>query len=106
MYVPGTDLAAGEVGRELLRRISSGNSLEIWRLRMPPGTQLDGVPHATGTIEHLLVSSGHLAAGPADAPTELRSGDLLAFAGDAPHIYRTGPEAADVTVVIASPIIS
>lgn len=32
--------------------------------------------------------------------------DLLAFAGDTPHIYRTGPEAADVTVVIASPIIS
>ncbi|MEU7749233.1 XRE family transcriptional regulator [Nonomuraea sp. NPDC049158] len=105
VYVPGTDLAAGEVGRELLRRISSGNSLEIWRLRMPPDTHLDGVPHATGTIEHLLVSSGHLTAGPADAPTDLRSGDLLAFAGDAPHIYRTGPEAADVTVVIASPII-
>ncbi|TQJ36989.1 XRE family transcriptional regulator [Streptomyces sp. NBC_00080] len=106
VFVPGTDLADGEVGRELLRRISSGNSLEIWRLRMPPGTHLDGVPHATGTIEHLLVSSGHLTAGPADAPTDLHPGDLLAFAGDAPHVYRTGPEAADVTVVIASPIIT
>ncbi|MEU9396526.1 XRE family transcriptional regulator [Streptomyces sp. NPDC048324] len=106
VFVAGTDLADGEVGRELLRRISSGNSLEIWRLRMPPGTHLDGVPHATGTIEHLLVSSGHLTAGPADAPTDLRAGDLLAFTGDAPHLYRTGPEAADVTVVIASPIIS
>jgi multidrug efflux pump subunit AcrA (membrane-fusion protein) len=39
----------------------------------------------------------------ADAPIDLHSGDLLAFAGDAPHLYRTGPEAADVTVVIASP---
>ena len=106
VFVPGTDLTGGEVGRELLRRISGGNSLEIWRLRMPPGTHLDGVPHATGTIEHLLVSSGHLIAGPTDAPTDLRSGDLLAFAGDAPHVYRTGPEPADVTVVIASPIIS
>lgn len=104
--VPGTDLADGEVGRELLRRISSGNSLEIWRLRMPPHTELDGVPHATGTIEHLLVASGRLTAGPAEAPTELCSGDLLAFAGDAPHVYRTGPETADVTVVIASPIIN
>ncbi|MGW5434291.1 hypothetical protein ACWET9_45395 [Streptomyces sp. NPDC004059] len=47
-----------------------------------------------------------LAAGPVDAPTDLHPGDLLAFAGDAPHIYRTGPEPADVTVVIASPIIS
>jgi hypothetical protein len=106
VFVPGTDLADGEVGRELLRRISSGNSQEIWRLRMLSGTDLEGVPHATGTIEHLLVSSGHLTAGPADAPTDLRPGDLLAFAGNAPHIYRTGLEAADVTVVIASPIIS
>jgi transcriptional regulator with XRE-family HTH domain len=107
VVVPGTGLADGQVGRELLRRISSGNSLEIWRLRMPPGTHLDGVPHATGTIEHLLVSSGRLTAGPADAPTDLHPGDLLAFAGDAPHVYRTGPEAAaDVTVVIASPVIT
>lgn len=73
---------------------------------MPPGTHLDGVPHATGTIEHLLVSSGRLTAGPADAPADLHPGDLLAFAGDAPHLYRTGPEPADVTVVIASPIMS
>ena len=106
VFVPGTELADGEVGRELLRRISSGNSLEIWRLRMPPGTHLDGVPHATGTIEHLLVSSGRLTAGPAGSPAELRPGDLLAFAGDAPHVYRTGSEGADVTVVIASPIIT
>ncbi|MER8090877.1 hypothetical protein ACFVZR_34185 [Streptomyces sp. NPDC058316] len=33
-------------------------------------------------------------------------GDLLAFVGDAPHVYRTGAEPADVTVVIASPISS
>ncbi|MET8446838.1 XRE family transcriptional regulator [Streptomyces sp. NPDC005209] len=106
VFVAGTELPDGEVGRELLRRISSGNSLEIWRLRMPPHTQLDGVPHATGTIEHLLVASGRLTAGPTDDPTDLSGGDLLAFAGDAPHLYRTGADHADVTVVIASPIIS
>jgi transcriptional regulator with XRE-family HTH domain len=106
VFVPGTDLTDGEVGRELLRRISSGNSLEIWRLRMPPDTHLDGVPHATGTIEHLFVAFGHLTAGPTDTLTDLRAGDLLAFAGDVPHTYRTGTESADVTVVIASPVIS
>ncbi|MFE6555547.1 hypothetical protein ACFVHS_45395 [Streptomyces sp. NPDC057746] len=52
------------MGRELLRRIS----LEIWRLCMPPETHLDGVPHATGTVEHLLVSSGHLISGPTCTP--------------------------------------
>ncbi|MEV4361094.1 helix-turn-helix domain-containing protein [Nonomuraea sp. NPDC004186] len=105
VFVPGTEIAEGEVGRELLRRISSGHSLEIWRLRMPAHTDLTGVPHATGTVEHLLVASGRLTAGPADAPRLLGSGDLLAFAGDAPHLYRTDAEPADVTVVIASPIV-
>jgi transcriptional regulator with XRE-family HTH domain len=102
----GTDLADGEVGRELLRRISSGNSLELWRLRMPPGTELDGVPHATGTIEHLLVATGQVTAGPSEDPVPLRPGDMLAFAGDSPHCYRTGDGPADITVVIASPIIN
>jgi transcriptional regulator with XRE-family HTH domain len=106
VFVPGTEIAEGEVGRELLRRISSGNSLEIWRLRMPAHTDLPGVPHATGTVEHLLVVSGRLTAGPAEAPRLLGPGDLLAFAGDAPHFYRTDSEPSDVTVVIASPIVS
>ncbi|MEV6040713.1 XRE family transcriptional regulator [Nonomuraea sp. NPDC052116] len=105
VFVPGTEIAEGEVGRELLRRISSGHSLEIWRLRMPAHTDLTGVPHATGTVEHLLVASGRLTAGPADAPRLLGPGDLLAFAGDAPHLYRTDAGPADVTVVIASPIV-
>ena len=105
VFLAGTEVGEDEVGRELLRRISSGNSLEIWRLRMPPHTELDGVPHATGTVEHLLVASGQLEAGPTDRPRMLGVGDLLAFAGDAPHTYRTDAEPADVTVVIASPII-
>ncbi|MER6083009.1 helix-turn-helix domain-containing protein [Streptomyces sp. NPDC001833] len=58
VFVPRTDLADGEVGRELLRRVSSGNGLEIWRLRMPRETHLDGVPHATGTTEHLSPPAG------------------------------------------------
>jgi len=106
VHVHGTDLEDGELGRELLRRISSGNSLEIWRLRVPPHQEVNGVPHATGTIEHLLVAAGELDAGPSEAPVRLVAGDMLAFAGDAPHVYRTGGRAADVTVVIASPVVS
>ncbi|MET3937106.1 XRE family transcriptional regulator [Arthrobacter sp. OAP107] len=104
VYRPSTAAEPDEVSRELLRRISSGNSLELWRLRMPPGTELAGVPHATGTIEHLLVSSGYVTAGPVQAPRDLGPGDMLAFAGDAPHFYRTDTGPADITVVLASPI--
>ncbi|GAA1588725.1 XRE family transcriptional regulator [Actinomadura kijaniata] len=106
VHVTATEVFADGPTRELLRRVSGGHGLELWRLRMPPHTAFDGVPHAPGTIEHLLVAAGTLTAGPVDDPRLLRPGDLLAFAGDAPHAYRTGDDAADVTVVIASPITS
>ncbi|MEU4674631.1 XRE family transcriptional regulator [Amycolatopsis sp. NPDC023774] len=106
IFRPGTPSEPDAVTRELLRRVSSGHSLEIWRLRMPPRTDLSGVPHATGTVEHLLVATGHVMAGPTDAPHALAPGDLLAFAGDAAHVYRTDADAADITVVIASPVVS
>ncbi|WP_265444519.1 helix-turn-helix domain-containing protein [Flexivirga meconopsidis] len=99
---PGTE---GEIDRELLRRVTGGHQVEIWRLRMPPATEFEGVPHAPGTVEHLVVASGSLRAGPTDDLTVLSMGDLLAFAGDASHTYRTDHEPADVTVLIASPMI-
>lgn len=102
-HLPSTAANRDEPTRELLRRISGGHSLEIWRLRLPPDTSVDGVPHAPGTTEHLMVASGRLHAGPTGEPRLLAPGDMLAFAGDAPHHYRTGDTPADVTVVIASP---
>lgn len=45
-----------------------------------------------------------MSAGPVDAPQDLGPGDMLAFAGDAPHCHRTAAEAVDITVVFASPI--
>ncbi|MFE3450174.1 helix-turn-helix domain-containing protein [Nonomuraea sp. NPDC059194] len=105
LHLPATAAAADGPTRELLRRISGGHSLELWRLRLPPHTCVDGVPHAPGTTEHLLVASGRLMAGPADDLRPLGAGDLLAFAGDAPHRYQTDDTPADVTVVIASPAI-
>ena len=103
-HIASTIASQDEPTRELLRRISGGHSLEIWRLRLPPNTTVDGIPHAPGTTEHLLIASGSLLAGPADDPRRLEAGDMLAFAGDAPHRYRTDDIPADVTVVIASPV--
>ena len=39
-----------------------------------------------------------------DAPQDLGPSGMLAFAGDAPHFYRTAAEAVDINVVFASPI--
>ncbi|MBM7369067.1 helix-turn-helix domain-containing protein [Gordonia hydrophobica] len=104
VHMPGTEIADGEEKRELLRRISGGHSLEIWRMRLPAHHASDGVPHAPGTIEHLYVAAGHLTAGPTDALVDLGPGDMLAYAGDVPHHYRTGDEPVDLTVTFATPV--
>lgn len=104
ILVASTDVEAGEVKRELLRRISGGHSLEIWRMRLPAGHSSSGLPHAPGTIEHLYVMAGHLTAGPADDPRALGPGDMLAFSGDAAHVYVTHDVAVDLTVTFAVPV--
>src|SRR6185503_7983617 len=90
VHIPATEADEEGPTRELLRRISGGHSLELWRLRLPPHSAFEGIPHAPGTIEHLLVANGQITAGPSDDPRVLGPGDLLAFAGDAPHAYSTG----------------
>lgn len=100
----GTPMPDTGPARELLRRISGGHSVELWRLRLPPDTQVDGVPHSLGTTEHLLVHAGTVVAGPTDDPVTLVAGDLLAFAGDQPHRYRSTTDPVDIAMLIASPI--
>lgn len=95
----------GEIQRELLRRVAGGHQVEMWRLRMPPNAGFDGVPHATGTIEILTVASGSVVAGPEGEHVTLGPGDLLSFAADRPHSYRTDSAAADLNVLLASPLI-
>lgn len=94
-----------EFSRQFLARLGGGHSLELWRLHMPPGEVFDGVPHAPGTIEHILLIAGSLEAGPTDAPVALQPGDLVAFGGHVPHRYVAGPDGADVHFVFATPSV-
>ncbi|MGC0365155.1 transcriptional regulator with XRE-family HTH domain [Rhodococcus sp. 27YEA15] len=103
IHRPGTERADDEVTRELFRRIGAGQSTEVWRLRMPPSTYMDGVPHSPGTVEHLIVASGRLTAGVTGETVDLSPGDMLSFPGDLPHSYRTDDASADVTVLMVSP---
>lgn len=105
VYQPSTPRLEGEVARELLLRVNAGQNTEIWRLRIPPYTAINGVPHAPGTVEHLLVASGALTAGTIEEPAHLNPGDFLAFRGDVPHNYETFETDADVTVFIVSPAV-
>ncbi|WP_239100340.1 XRE family transcriptional regulator [Phycicoccus sp. CSK15P-2] len=100
----GTAMPDEGPAREMLRRIGGGRSVELWRLRLPPRTQVDGVAHSPGTTEILLVADGSVTAGPAAEPAELSAGDLLAFAGDQAHLYRSGGDPAEVAMLIASPV--
>lgn len=102
VYRSGTPVQPGEVQRELLARIKPGQGVELWRLRMPPHTSLEGIPHAAGTVEHLLVADGTLEAGPAGQVIVLTTGDLISFPGNGPHGYRTHEDEADITVLLAS----
>lgn len=99
----GTSMPAAGPARELLRRIGGGHSVELWRLRLPPNTRFEGVPHSSLSTEYLFVSAGPVTAGPTDDPATLHAGDLLAFAGDQPHHYCSTTDPAEITMLIASP---
>jgi mannose-6-phosphate isomerase-like protein (cupin superfamily) len=52
-----------------------------------PGAARDSAPHARGTVEHVVLSSGRALVGPADDPVELAPGDCLSYPGDEPHVF-------------------
>lgn len=97
------DTTATGPQQDLLRRIPTGHGVELWRLRLGPGQNHDGVPHTAGTTEHLLLVAGSLTAGPTGDERTIAPGDLLTFSGEQPHHYQAGPDGADVHVVIATP---
>jgi hypothetical protein len=74
VFIPSTEPDPVEVKPKLQRRIGGGHYLEIWRMRIPAHYTSTGLPHTTGTVEHLFVASGHPAwsSGRQRAPPGLR----------------------------------
>lgn len=74
-----------------LLKLSSSRraTFELYVIDSEPGSAHRAEGHAEGAIEHLMVLKGAMRAGPADAQVELGAGDLVTFAGDAPHLYET-----------------
>jgi quercetin dioxygenase-like cupin family protein len=55
---------------------------------LEPGEPRRVDAHIPGTVEHVVVTSGRVSAGPVEAPVELGPGDYASFAGDVPHAYQ------------------
>ncbi|HEX6345950.1 helix-turn-helix domain-containing protein [Umezawaea sp.] len=72
----------------LLASCPPGARRDVYHLALEPGAARESDPHMAGTVEHLVVSSGRMVAGPADEPVEIGVGDYLAYPGDQPHTCR------------------
>jgi len=69
----------------LLDRLERSGLTEIFELVL--AGRHEGLPHGPGIVERVLVTSGRMLVGPADAPAELDPGDFVRFPADRPHLY-------------------
>ncbi|CAL9456820.1 HTH-type transcriptional regulator SutR [Streptomyces sp. enrichment culture] len=71
----------------LLAACPPGARRDIYRMRAEPGAARESDPHIPGTVEHLVVSTGRVKAGPRGESVELGPGDYMSYRGDVPHAY-------------------
>ncbi|WP_460068444.1 helix-turn-helix domain-containing protein [Streptomyces sp. YKOK-I1] len=71
----------------LLSASPPGARRDLYHLRAEPGAARVSEPHILGTVEHLIVSTGRVKAGPAGELFVLEPGDYLTYRGDVPHAY-------------------
>ncbi|MFE7644507.1 helix-turn-helix domain-containing protein [Streptomyces phaeoluteigriseus] len=71
----------------LLSASPPGARRDLYHLRAEPGAARVSEPHIPGTVEHLIVSTGRVLAGPAGETVELEPGDYMTYRGDVPHSY-------------------
>ncbi|MFN2629472.1 MAG: helix-turn-helix domain-containing protein [Gaiellaceae bacterium] len=69
----------------LLDRLERSGLTEVFEFAL--SGRHEGLPHGPGIVERVLVTSGRMLVGPADAPAELALGDFVRFPGDRPHVY-------------------
>jgi transcriptional regulator with XRE-family HTH domain len=81
-----SDEAPGWTGR-LLAAAQRRGTFDLYLIDLEAGAARHADPHHTGVVEHMVVVEGHLRVGPASGPVELRSGDLVTFSADVPHLY-------------------
>jgi len=76
--------------------------LQMEKMEILPGGFMRGVPHMRGAKEYLACLSGVIRLTVAGRDHELRSGDLLAFPGDQPHVYHNPGRAASAAISVVA----
>jgi transcriptional regulator with XRE-family HTH domain len=71
----------------LLSSCPPGARRDIYRVIGQPGGPHLARPHMPGTMEHLILSSGRVLAGPEGETLELGPGDYLRYPSDIVHVF-------------------
>ncbi|MCP3099915.1 XRE family transcriptional regulator [Myxococcus sp. K15C18031901] len=71
----------------MLSACPPGARRDLYVIRLEPGSARHAEAHIPGSVEHLVVSTGRLRAGPSGATVDLAPGDYATFPGDVPHLY-------------------
>lgn len=84
----------------LLSSCPAGARRDLYLLDLEPGEARHADPHIRGTVEHVIVQTGRVRAGPEDSPVELDPGDYVSFSGEVAHLYEAlAPETTAVLVM-------
>jgi transcriptional regulator with XRE-family HTH domain len=94
---------SGGVEASVVDRLALAGTAEILSVRFPAGKLRRARAHAPGVVEHLLITSGIVEAGPVGQTVVLEAGDFLRFTADVPHVYTAGSTDAFGVVVMTYP---
>jgi transcriptional regulator with XRE-family HTH domain len=75
------------VSARLLHRVKLRGTVEVYDIEVSP-TRQESAPHLPGVQECLVLTSGRISVGPADAPPELSEGDSILFDASRTHVYQ------------------
>jgi transcriptional regulator with XRE-family HTH domain len=97
---PSSDIRLVRAGEGAVMRAESDSYESVMLASSPPGARRDvyrvgaapgqghmASPHTPGTIEHLILATGRVLAGPEGEAVELGPGDYLRYPGDVPHLF-------------------
>jgi transcriptional regulator with XRE-family HTH domain len=92
---------AGWAGR-LLAASHGRGTFDLYALDLEAGAARHADPHHAGVVEHLVLVTGRLRAGPETSPVDLEAGDLVTFVADVPHVYEAS-EPSHIVLLMAYP---